>query len=122
MTKINVDPIERNSFFNQLLPNNPGLLILKFGAEWCKPCKLSKKQVYEYFNKMPENVLCYDVDVDDSFDLYAFFKAKRMINGIPVIMTFKKGNTSFVPDLTVTGANSDSITQFFNDSINLLNN
>ena len=122
MTNITLDVIERNVFFDNILPNNPGLIIMKFGAEWCKPCKICKNQVYGYFNEMPENVSCFDIDVDDSFDLYAFFKSKRMINGIPVILAFKKGNTGYVPDLSVTGANSDSITQFFNDCINLLNN
>lgn len=69
---------------------------------------------------MPENVTCYDVDVDDSFDLYAFLKSKRMINGIPVILAYKKGNTSFAPDLSVTGANAESITNFFTACRNLL--
>ena len=122
MTKVITDVIERNVFFDTILPNNSGLVIMKFGAEWCKPCKVSKPLVYNYFNQMPDNVLCYDVDVDDSFDLYAFFKSKRMINGIPVIIAFKKDNTSYVPDLSVTGSNSESITQFFTDSLKLLNN
>ena len=30
----------RNDFFN-LLEVNPGLIIIKFGATWCKPCKIS---------------------------------------------------------------------------------
>ena len=90
MANVITDVIERSVFFDTILPNNPGLIIMKFGAEWCKPCKVSKPLVYEYFNAMPDNVLCYDVDVDDSFDLYAFFKSKRMINGIPVILAFKR--------------------------------
>ena len=120
MSNIINSTITRDNFFNDVLANNEGLVILKFGAEWCRPCKLCKKQVYSYFNNMPENVTCYDVDVDDSFDLYAFLKSKRMINGIPVILAYKKGNTSFAPDMSVTGANAESITKFFTDCTNLL--
>ena len=33
----------RNIFF-ELLKINPGVFVFKFGAEWCKPCKMIKKQ------------------------------------------------------------------------------
>lgn len=120
MTEVITSTITRENFLNDILANNKGLVILKFGAEWCRPCQLCKDQVYSYFNKMPENVTCYDVDVDESFDLYAFLKSKRMINGIPAILAYKKGNTSFAPDLSVTGANVESITNFFTACTNVL--
>jgi thiol:disulfide interchange protein len=120
MNKIVTSMITREEFLNEILPNNQGLVILKFGATWCRPCQLCKDQVYSYFNLTSDNVTCYDVDVDDSFDLYAFLKSKRMINGIPVILAYKKGNETFAPDLSVTGANTESITNFFNNCKNLL--
>jgi len=120
MSIVETSPISRDDFFNSVLANNEGLVILKFGADWCRPCQLCKDQVYSYFNLMPTNVKCYDVDVDESFDLYAYLKSKRMINGIPVILAYKKGNQTFAPDLTVTGANPESITHFFNSCNNIL--
>ena len=35
---------------------------------------------------MPENVTVFDIDVDDSFDLYAWMKTKKQVNGIPVLL------------------------------------
>jgi hypothetical protein len=58
-------------------------------------------------------VVCADIDVDVSFDLYAVFKQKKMVNGIPVIMVFKKGNVSFIPDDTVTGSGPAELDAFF---------
>ena len=36
-----------------------------------------------------------------------------MVNGIPVMLCYKKGNKSFVPDDAVTGANPAELNEFF---------
>ena len=33
--------------FADLLQSNPGLIILKFGADWCGPCKLMDKKTFQ---------------------------------------------------------------------------
>lgn len=113
--------VDRNQFLNNLLPSNEGLILIKFGAEWCKPCKLIKPIVSRQVSMWPETVKCYSLDVDDNFDIYAYFKNKRMINGIPVILAYKKGNNSFAPDLSVTGANSGDLQKFFFNCTTILN-
>ena len=102
----------RDAFFH-LLQNNPGLIILKLGAEWCGPCQTIKDVVHGFFASSPPNVVCGDIDVDESFDFYAFLKSKKMVNGIPVMLCYKKGNKTFVPDDAVTGANPAELNAFF---------
>jgi hypothetical protein len=34
------------------------------------------------------------IDIDDNFEIYAFLKSKKMVNGVPVILCYKKGNQS----------------------------
>jgi thioredoxin-like negative regulator of GroEL len=102
----------REDFFN-LLKVNPGLVIIKFGATWCGPCKKIKHVVDGFFGTSPDNVICADVDVDESFDLYGFFKSKKMVNGIPVMMCFIKGNETFIPDDSVTGIEPVALDAFF---------
>jgi hypothetical protein len=63
--------------------------------------------------ELKENVTFYDVDVDESFDLYAYLKTKKMLNGIPAILAYYKGNTSYASDSCVIGANLDEINTFF---------
>jgi len=99
--------------FKRLLENNPGLVIIKFGATWCRPCKTIKPIVDGFFASSPDNVICCDIDIDESHDVYAYFKRKRMINGIPVILCFKKGNNSYIPDDSITGTNSNDLDAFF---------
>ena len=67
---------DKNEFLN-ILKKNPGVVVIKFGAEWCKPCKAMHDDLHEWFDKMPENVKCYDLDVDDNFELYAYLKTKK---------------------------------------------
>jgi thioredoxin-like negative regulator of GroEL len=104
----------REAFF-QLLQANPGIIILKLGAEWCKPCQKIKPFVENFFLSTPENVLCGDINVDYSADVYAMLKSKKMVNGIPVMLCYKKGNTTFVPNLSVTGIDPTSINNFFHN-------
>lgn len=102
----------RQSFLN-LLARNPGLVLIKFGATWCGPCKKIEQNVQDFFNSSPSNVICCIVDVDESFDLYSLLKSKKMVNGIPVILCYKKGNISYIPDDSVTGADVNNLNQFF---------
>lgn len=102
----------RQDFLN-LLAKNPGLVILKLGATWCGPCKKIKPVVDAFFASSPDNVVCCEIDVDESFDLYAFLKSKKMVNGIPVLLCYKAGNISYIPDDSVTGSDPVELDKFF---------
>jgi thiol-disulfide isomerase/thioredoxin len=104
---------ENRNEFIKLLENNPGLVIIKFGATWCGPCKKIEKEVHNFFNYTSDNVICADVDVDESIDLYSFLKSKKMVNGIPVLLCYRKGNVTYIPDDSVTGADLTALGQFF---------
>ena len=62
----------RQSFFH-LLENNTGLIVLKLGAAWCGPCSLIKSEVEEFFVSSPIEVICGDIDIDESADFYSFW-------------------------------------------------
>ena len=115
--KIVIERFANRLEFLELLKRNPGLVILKLGAEWCGPCQQIKSTLMNFFSKMPPVVICCDVDVDESMDLYAFLKAKRMVNGIPAILCYCRGNTSYAPDDMVTGSGRGELDAFFNRCI-----
>ena len=102
----------RDHFFN-LLKVNPGLIVIKLGATWCGPCKKVAPVVEAFFATSPPEVICADIDVDESFDLYSMFKAKRLVNGIPSILCYKKGNTTAIPDDSVIGIRPADLDAFF---------
>jgi thioredoxin 1 len=101
------------SQFEELLKQNPGKVVLKFGATWCGPCKRIDPLVNQWFSNMPATVKCAAIDIDESFDLYGAFKSKRQITGIPAILCFNKGNESYIPDLNVVGADVVQVNTFF---------
>jgi thioredoxin-like negative regulator of GroEL len=108
-----ISQIAGREAFITLLQNNPGLIILKLGAEWCGPCKTIKSAVHGFFASSPPEVVCGDIDVDNSFDFYSFLKSKKMVNGIPVLLCYKKGNNTFIPDDSITGADPQQLHNFF---------
>jgi len=113
MSKQVISEIANRDAFFLLLQNNPGLIVLKLGAAWCGPCKLVEKPVHAFFATSPPEVICGDIDVDQSFDFYSFLKSKKMVNGIPVLLCFKKGNGTYIPDDMVTGADPQQLHLFF---------
>ena len=105
--------IKDRNHFAQLLQTNPGVLIIKFGAEWCGPCKLIEQRVHQWMDIMPDNVQCAAIDVDESIDLYAFLKSKKMVKSIPAILLYNKDTLTYVPDEMVVGANNSEIDALF---------
>jgi len=112
MEKCIITELTRNTF-KELLENNPGLIIIKFGATWCDPCKKIDPQLHNFFASSPPDVLCVDIDVDVNFDFYAFMKGKKMCNGVPTILCYKKGNTTIAPTDGISGSNVQELDAFF---------
>ena len=113
MSKQIISEIANRDAFFHLLQHNPGLIILKLSADWCAPCHAIKPAVYGFFASSPTEVVCADIDVDQSFDFYSFMKSKKMVNGIPVLLCYKKGNATYIPDDMVTGSDPNGLHQFF---------
>ena len=112
--KIIITDFEDKEQFFTALKYNPGLIFIKFGADWCGPCAHIHDLVYQNFLRLPDEALCADIDIDNNYDIYSYLKSKRMIDGIPVILCYKKGNESYIPDDMVVGADPEQVTLFFN--------
>ena len=92
------------------------LLIIKFGADWCGPCKAIAPAYKEFISKAPINILFADIDVDDNLDLYMSLKRAKMVTSIPVFLAFFGGVNRecwFIPDDSVIGADSVAVNNFF---------
>ena len=40
------------------------VLIIKFGAEWCGPCKLIAPAFHDFIKRGPTNIICADINID----------------------------------------------------------
>lgn len=99
--------------FTELLFNNNGILFLKFGASWCNPCKIIEPYVVDFAMKCPNNIKCYDIDVDESFELYAYLKRVKMAKGVPVILCYYKGTQTYICDDSCIGSNIEKLKELF---------
>lgn len=104
--------MDRASFL-KILEENQGVVVVKYGATWCGPCKKIEGFLEGKRRELPEKVAYYALDVDDDFDLYAHFKSKRQVRGVPVLLAFNKGNVTPYPDASVTGTSPDELNHFF---------
>jgi len=109
-----ITKIRDRQHFAEILQNNPGRIIIKFGAKWCGPCKVIEPDVMKAFSEMPSYIQCLVIDIDECPDIYAFLKSKKMVNGVPVLLCYKLGNASYIPDDIIVGADKMKLAQFFN--------
>lgn len=95
------------------------VLIIKFGAEWCNPCKTIKNTCEEWFTKLPPNVICADIDVDACLNLFMALKTKRMVKGVPSLLAWwcsgvdKEREYWYIPDDSVSGGDISQVNAFF---------
>ena len=102
-------------------PHNNNAVIIKFGATWCGPCKKIKDLCYQCFQQMPENVICFDLDVDDNFELFATFKSKKMVKTIPTLFGFYYNSERYqwyIPDLSISSSDEETVLKFFKQIYN----
>jgi thiol-disulfide isomerase/thioredoxin len=113
--------IQTKELFAEQLQKNPGLLIMKFGATWCGPCKRIEPLVHSWIEKMPDSVQIAMIDIDECFDLYGFLQKKKMINGVPGILCYYKNNMNYVPNDSVVGADINQVNAFFERCLKVVN-
>jgi thiol-disulfide isomerase/thioredoxin len=114
--------VEGFSGLQQILQSNPGLVIVKFGAEWCGPCKKIDPLVHTWFSNAPQSVQCCLIDIDECIDLYGYLKTKKMIRGVPGVLCWVRGNMSYIPDDIVNEGDPVKVTEFFQRCAVLLSN
>ena len=105
--------------FKQLLQNLENkIIIIKFSADWCKPCKKIKPIVEEWFSKLNETFIIAEIDIDETMELYYALKTKKMVNGIPSILAYygnveRDMNQWYIPCDSVIGGDENEVKLFF---------
>lgn len=112
------DSLVTRSDLGAILEKNNGVIIIKFTASWCGPCKKIEALVNQYFDMMPNEISTIEVDIDNGIDVYGFLRTKRVVNGIPVILAYYKNNMHYVPDDIVIGCDPVQIKLFFSRCLN----
>jgi thioredoxin 1 len=99
----------------QALLTEKELIIIKFTASWCGPCKVIKPCCEKFLASKPRSIQYYEIDIDESLELYMKLKKMKMVNGIPALIVFKGGIKEhwFIPDDIHVGSNVPQLEQFF---------
>jgi thiol-disulfide isomerase/thioredoxin len=113
ISKTVVTGFENRQDFLSFLSTNTGMIVIRFSATWCKPCKKIKPIVDCFFASSPDCVTCVDLDIDENTDVYSFLKSKKMIYGVPTLMCYTSINKGFIPDFSISGAAPEDLDNFF---------
>jgi thiol-disulfide isomerase/thioredoxin len=113
ISKTIVSGFENRQDFLSFLSKNTGMIVIRFSASWCKPCKKIKPIVDCFFASSPNCVTCVDLDIDENTDVYSFLKSRKMIYGVPTLMCYSSINKSFIPDFSISGGAPEDLDKFF---------
>lgn len=97
--------------------------VIKLHANWCAPCKKIGPSVDILADKCKkvhgDDFNYIKIDVDNAMDLFAFFKTKKMLKGIPAVFLYKRSDfdemTFYIPSEAVLGADMKAINDLFNE-------
>lgn len=78
--------MDRNDFIKQELKDNE-YVVVKFGAEWCGPCKQIAPVLEELADTYQDRLKYIPVDVEESYDIATEYK----IRNVPIILFIKNG-------------------------------
>jgi thiol-disulfide isomerase/thioredoxin len=99
--------------------------MIKFTATWCGPCKAIEPLFADFAQQAeirrsgtPLKIIV--LDVDDNFDVYADFKKRKLVPGIPGILLYQCGTRNpHAPDEICIGAGKNDIVRLFTKALNL---
>ena len=99
-------------------------IIIKFGATWCGPCKRIENVLNDCFLEMPDDVYCFDLDVDDNMELFGKLKSKKMVKTIPAILYYNCKNDRddkwYLSDMSMFSSDNNDVLKFFKQIYNNL--
>ena len=75
------------------------LVVVKFGAEWCGPCRVIEKAIEEIEAENADTALFAEVDVDDADES---FVDTYYLRGLPVTYFFKHATPEYVVEGVIT--------------------
>ena len=93
------------------------MILIRFTADWCGPCKLIDAMCKEYETKFPDSIKYLTIDIDDSLELYMKLKKHKQVTGIPSLLAYYnyEGEKDFwyTPNDSHIGADNDILRDFF---------
>jgi thiol:disulfide interchange protein len=100
-------------------------IFMKFTADWCGPCKTIKADCDKMVSICSSNIYYIEIDIEESIELYTFFKAKKLLKGIPALYLYfgecrQPDPKWYLPDYSVLSANKSEVNIFFAQLLNFI--
>lgn len=100
--------MKRQDFLNLL---GKEIVLVFFTSTDCAPCKIIKPYVQEKLASYP--YVCLQLDRNVDADVYSALQTKKQVKGVPSLLAYAKGNTTFMANLSISGTNQNEIDCFF---------
>jgi len=112
--------ISNKTEFLQVIKDNNKTVVFKFSSDWCGPCKKISPDIDLFKESILNNkdIVWFDIDVDNSIEVFGMLKTKRIINGVPAVLVYFKKNDTIYPDEFVLGSSKDDLYDLFSKILN----
>ena len=97
---------------------NKYTIFLRFTADWCVPCKSIDADCNKVLELLSDNIFYLEIDIDETMELYAFFKKNKLLKGIPALYIYSYNNANndekwYLPEYSINSANKEELNKFF---------
>ena len=69
----------------EVLQKSSQLVVIKFGAKWCGPCK-TMNPIFHAFSEKHKDILCVEVDADEMSEVLEEYN----VSSLPTFLCLKK--------------------------------
>lgn len=117
------NPLNSKKSFINIIEGDKNIVVFRFTSISCGPCQTVKPMIEEFKEKIKDNsdIHWYDIDTDESIEIFGMLKTKRIVNGIPAIICYMDENNSIYPDEFVLGADKKQLDILFDKLIKYSN-
>ena len=105
-------------YMHKVVLENPGTVLVKWTASWCKPCQSIAMELNSYIQSLMElsnnnnNISVIELDIDENTQMYAEMKKRKLLRGVPALFVYYVKTDDDKNKIIINSSNNELLQSF----------